>query len=67
MICSVLVFPVPVAPATSPCRFIIDSGSWIVAPASISPSFIGRPRITHGSSKSYPAAISAVNASSIGG
>ncbi len=27
MPCSVLVFPVPVAPATSPCRFIIASGS----------------------------------------
>ena len=50
MICRVLVFPVPVAPATSPCRFIIASGSRTVAPVSTSPSYIGRPRITQGSS-----------------
>ena len=29
--CSVRVFPVPVAPATSPWRFIIASGTWTTA------------------------------------
>jgi hypothetical protein len=37
MICNVLVLPVPVAPATSPCRFIIERGSCTVAPVSTSP------------------------------
>ena len=44
--CSVLVFPVPVAPATSPCRFTVESGSRTRTPASTSPPSIGDPRTT---------------------
>ncbi len=44
--CSVLVFPVPVAPAMSPCRFIIATGTltlgsgWTVLPSSAEPKTI---------------------------
>ena len=42
--CSVFVLPVPVAPATSPWRFIIASGTWTTAPWSSLPSCTPRPR-----------------------
>ena len=38
MSCSVLVFPVPVAPATSPCRFAIASGSETIGSGRHSPA-----------------------------
>ena len=41
--CSVLVFPVPVAPAIRPCRFIIRSGTRTPASGTIAPSCIPRP------------------------
>ena len=41
--CSVRVFPVPVAPATSPWRFIIASGTWTTADCATCPSWTPRP------------------------
>ncbi len=44
--CSVLVFPVPVAPAMSPCRFIIASGILMTASGTSLPPWTPRPRST---------------------
>ena len=41
---SVLVFPVPVAPAMSPWRFIIAVGNLTAASGCTWPSFMPRPR-----------------------
>jgi hypothetical protein len=46
---SVFVLPVPVAPAMSPCRFIIDNATWTRLSLKSSPSSIGLPMITAGS------------------
>ena len=48
---SVFVLPVPVAPATSPCRFIIDIGTATRTSLKSSPSCIALPMISVGSSK----------------
>ena len=45
----VFVLPVPVAPAMSPWRFIIDSATWTRASFASSPSSIGLPRTRPGS------------------
>src|SRR4051812_22988702 len=55
--CSVLVLPVPVAPATSPCRFIIASGTWTTASGATAPSCTPRPSTTVGPSTAYASAI----------
>src|SRR4051794_28971455 len=55
--CNVLVLPVPVAPATSPCRLTIASGTCTTAPAATFPSYTPRPRSTTGPSTSYASAI----------
>ena len=47
---SVLVLPVPVAPAMSPWRFSIDSATWTRASFATSPSSIGAPSTSAGSS-----------------
>ena len=41
---SVLVFPVPVAPATSPCRLSMDRATWTRTPVRASTPSIGAPR-----------------------
>ena len=46
---SVLVLPVPVAPAISPWRFVIDNASWTRASLNSSPSSIGLPITRDGS------------------
>jgi len=48
MPCNVLVLPVPVAPATRPCRFIIDSGRPTGIEATASPSTTSAPSGTVG-------------------
>ncbi len=48
--CTVFVFPVPVAPATSPCRFIIDSGIRTTASGTTASSSTPRPRSIDGPS-----------------
>jgi hypothetical protein len=55
--CSVRVLPVPVAPATSPWRFIIESGIWTTADRSTLPSCTPRPRSIAGPLVVYAAAI----------
>ena len=47
---SVIVLPVPVAPATRPCRFIIRSGTCTTASGASLPSCTPRPRSTAGPS-----------------
>jgi len=44
MTCSVLVLPVPVAPATSPCRFIADSGMRTATSGCAVPASTAAPR-----------------------
>ena len=56
--CSVLVLPVPVAPATRPCRFIADSGMRTVASGWAVPSTTAAPNSRDGPWKAYPARIS---------
>ena len=56
--------PVPVAPATSPCRFTVESGSRTRTSASTSPSSIGDPRTTPEASSGLPARRSVSNRSS---
>jgi hypothetical protein len=51
MTCRVTVLPVPVAPETSPCRFIIAIGSRTGASGWISPSSIAAPKCTAGPSE----------------
>src|SRR5690349_16630873 len=46
MSCSVFVLPVPVAPAMSPCRFIIESGMPTVGSPPHWPSCTTAPRVT---------------------
>lgn len=46
--CRVLVLPVPVAPATSPCRFIIDSGNRTWVPMSVWPPSDAAPSTSAG-------------------
>src|SRR5688500_10966047 len=52
---SVFVLPVPVAPATSPWRFIIASGTRTWRPGNVSSSRIAAPKVMPGPSKPYPA------------
>src|SRR6478609_5188158 len=54
---SVLVLPVPVAPATRPCRLNVESGMRTSADGSQTPSTITAPTVTCGSDVSYPAPI----------
>ena len=54
IMCSVTVLPVPVAPATSPWRFIMDSGSRTGASLWTSPSTIAAPSSIVGPSRVYP-------------
>ena len=49
--CRVLVLPVPVAPATSPCRFSMESGIRTRTPGTGASSSISTPRSIAGSSK----------------
>jgi hypothetical protein len=48
---SVFVLPVPVAPATSPCRLSIESGTRIGASGSAVSPAIPAPKVTAGPSK----------------
>src|SRR5205085_8916363 len=61
--CSVFVLPVPVAPATSPWRVSIASGTCTTASGDSVPSCTPRPRTTAGPSVAYAAAIRAPNGS----
>ncbi len=54
--CSVLVLPVPVAPATRPCRFIADSGMRTVASAWAVPSTTAAPSSRDGALEGVPRA-----------
>ena len=47
-ICRVIVLPVPVAPATRPCRFNIDSGTLTRAVGSGTPPDSSGPRVSAG-------------------
>ena len=49
--CRVMVLPVPVAPATRPCRFIMRSGSRTCASGKTWPSTNAAPRFTAKPSK----------------
>jgi len=49
--CRVLVFPVPVAPATRPCRFSIDNEIRILASGAGAPSTIRTPSSMESESK----------------
>jgi len=55
MTCSVLVLPVPVAPAIRPCRFSIPIGIRTCASGAGSPSTINAPTSSTGPSTAYPA------------
>src|SRR2546430_9793600 len=55
--CSVLVLPVPVAPAMRPWRLTIRSGSLTVAPATTAPSCTPRPRSSAAPSVAYAVVI----------
>ncbi len=55
--CSDLVLPVPVAPATSPWRFIVASGTRTAASRNSSPSWTPRPRSTASPSVAYASLI----------
>src|SRR3954452_15295498 len=57
--CSVLVLPVPVAPAISPWRLTIDSGTRTAASCTSCPSWTPRPRSSAGPSNVYAFAIAA--------
>src|SRR3954471_24867161 len=57
--CSVLVLPVPVAPAIRPWRLTIDSGTWTTASGTTLPSCTPRPRASVGPSNLYALAIAA--------
>ena len=48
---SVFVLPVPVAPATSPCRFIIPSGTRTCAPGRVWSSCCAAPKVRLNPSK----------------
>ena len=50
--------PVPVAPATSPCRFIADSGMRTTASGCAVPSTTAAPNSSAGPWNAYPARIS---------
>ena len=63
--CSVRVLPVPVAPATSPCRFIMPSGMRICAVGTGSP-FISAPRSRVSPVNVYPAVIAAISSAPSG-
>ena len=60
-----MVLPVPVAPATSPWRFIIDSATCTRVSLESSPSCIGLPMTIDGSSRAYPVRIASTKASFI--
>ena len=55
--CNVLVLPVPVAPATSPCLLNIASGIRTSAAGSTDPSITTEPSVTLCAAESYPCAI----------
>ena len=57
MSCSVLVLPVPVAPAMSPCRLHMLAGTCTTASATTAPSSIPRPSETASPSVVYACAI----------
>src|SRR2546425_3821181 len=63
--CSVFVFPVPVAPAISPWRFIIASGTPMAGGAATLPSRMGAPRRRVGPSTEYPPAMVFAKSSAI--
>src|SRR6201747_1868177 len=58
--CKVLVLPVPVAPATRPCRLIMPSGILMGAPVSVVASIISPPSSSAGPVKAYPGATAAL-------
>ena len=64
--CSVLVLPVPVAPAIRPWRLSMLSATWTRASLASSPSSIGLPMTRPGSVRAYPAVIASWKALSIG-
>ena len=57
--CSVLVLPVPVAPATRPWRFSVANGMRTCASGAATPSITTAPSSSAPASVAYPAAISA--------
>ena len=57
--CRVLVLPVPVAPATSPCRLSMASGIRMWTPPRSSAFNIRPPSSSAGPSKAYPGATAA--------
>ena len=62
---SVLVLPVPVAPATRPCRLSIGSGIRTGTPVRVLASTISPPSSRAGPSKAYPAATVALISSAV--
>ena len=62
--CSVLVLPVPVAPATRPCRLTMASGIRIRTSARWVASSTSPPSSSAGPSKAYPLATAAATGSS---
>ena len=58
--CSVLVLPVPVAPATRPCRLSMPSGIRMGTPPSVVASTINPPSSSAGPAKAYPEATAAL-------
>ncbi|MEN9415707.1 MAG: hypothetical protein RLZ62_2011 [Bacteroidota bacterium] len=63
MACRVLVLPVPVAPAMSPCRFMVRRGTFICSPCTASASIMAPPSTMEEPEKLYPDCISAMNSS----
>ena len=63
---SVLVFPVPVAPATRPWRFIADSGMRTMASGWAVPSSTAAPNSREGPVKAYPVRISSTRGEDAG-
>ena len=66
MTCSVRVFPVPVAPAISPCRFIVASGRRTAASGTSAPSSIPVPSSTAPPFVAYASAIAVPNVAASG-
>ena len=64
--CRVFVLPVPVAPATRPCRLSMPSGIRTGTPVSVVASTISPPSSSAGPSKAYPAATAALIGSLVG-
>jgi len=63
----VRVFPVPVAPATSPCRFIIERGTRTAAPSTTALSRTAIPRSSEAPETAYPFATASLKSADMGG